>query len=72
MLIILPRDGVNIGNYLVKFNKKNHFILVSKFEEVDISSTKIRELVKNKEYNQVNEMIDSRVLEYIIDNRLHM
>ena len=61
-IIVLRRGNMDINKYLERFDK-NKFIIVDNFENIDVSSTEIRE----GNYNNV----DSRVLEYIKSNNLY-
>lgn len=67
-ILVLPRDNIKIDDY--KLN--NNFIEVKDFNLRDVSSTKIRELIKEKNYEELNKYIDKRVLGYIKDNNLYM
>lgn len=69
-LIILNRDNIDINEYINKYNIVNYKI-VNDLNNIDISSTKIREFINNGCYNSVNELIDEEILNYIINNNLY-
>lgn len=70
-VLILPRNGVEVEKYIDKFNKKGHFILVENFTPCFISSTKIRECIKCENYQKLDDLLDSFVLKYILENKLY-
>ena len=44
-ILILPRNNINVDNYIKKYKSA---ILVKDFKMIDISSTKIRNLIKEQ------------------------
>lgn len=70
-VMIIPRDGININDFLNNYEKKNKFIVVNDFKSVDISSTLIRKNIKDKNFKKVKDLIDDDVLNYIIQNNLY-
>lgn len=62
-IIVLNRNNIDINKYLEKYDKEN-FIILDKFNFIDISSTEIRKNINNK-------YLDNRVKEYIINNKLY-
>lgn len=72
MVIILPREGIDIEKHLAKFDNKDHFVIANDFKEVDISSTQIRNYIKSQEIDELLKFLDKMVINYIIDNQLYM
>ena len=70
-ILVIPREGIDIKKYLDKYDNKNNFILVDDFKEMDISSTNIRDLLKRKRYDEVEEYLDKGIIEYIKKNNLY-
>lgn len=70
-ILVIPREGIDIEKYLDKYDNKNNFILVDGFKEMDISSTNIRDLLKRKRYDEVEEYLDKEIIEYIKKNNLY-
>ena len=70
-ILIIPRDNIDIDKYLKKYNK-DRFIIVNDFDNVFISASEIRELVKNKEYLKLNKYLDNKVIKYIKKNNLYI
>lgn len=73
-MIILERDDDKLED-LIKENKllekyKESLIKIEGIDKVFLSSTMIREKIKNGE--DVEEFIDKKVLEYIRENKLYM
>ena len=69
-IIVIPRDNVNISKYLNKYNKEK-FIIVKDFNCIDINSTYIRELIRNKDYLELNKYLNKEVINYIKENDLY-
>lgn len=67
-ILILPRNNINVDNYTKKYKSA---ILVKDFKMIDISSTKIRNLIKNKNINELNKYLDEQIINYIIKNNLY-
>lgn len=67
-LLIIKRNNIDIDYYLNKYNIKN-YIIINDLENQNISSTMVRNSIKNKE--NVEELIDSKVLQYINRHNLY-
>ena len=65
-VIVLKRNNIDISKYINKFRQKNNFILADNIEDINISSTKIRE---NKVLRE--KYLDKKVQEYINRNNLY-
>lgn len=70
-ILVLPRNNVNVYEYINKFKQKDKFVVVNGFNEIDISSTFIREKICNKEYNYLTNYVDKEILNYIINNKIY-
>ena len=70
-ILVIPRDNIDIDKYVLKYDRKDKFIVVDKFEMIDISSSNIRWLIKDENYDEVLKFIDKEVLEYIVLNNLY-
>ena len=68
-IIVMKRKGEDIEKLLNKFEDYQENIVVADVEQQDISSTDIRERLKNKEY--VLDVLDKNVYEYIRKNKLY-
>lgn len=68
--IVIKRDGFN-DSYIEKrfkgLNKRNYKVL--DMENIDISSTEIRDAIRNNE--DTKDLIDKRVFDYITANNLY-
>lgn len=69
-LIIINRYDIDINYYLKKYKIKNYTI-VDDLPLLDVSSTMIRNLVKEKKYNNLLNFVDEKVLNYIQENDLY-
>lgn len=61
-IIIVPRDDVDINEYIKKYT--GNFTIIKGFKPVSISSTNIRKKISNK-------YLDSEIIEYIKKNSLY-
>lgn len=68
-ILVIKRRGENINELLEKFKKYKENIIVADIEQRDISSTEIRDKLKNKE--NVLDLLGNDVYEYIINNKLY-
>lgn len=68
-ILVIKRQGEDINELLEKFKEYRENIIVADIEQRDISSTEIREKLKNKE--DVLDLLDKDVYEYIKENRLY-
>lgn len=69
-LIIINRDNIDINYYLKKHKIKNYTI-VDDLPLLDISSTMIRNLIKEKKHSNLLDFVDEKVLDYIQKNFLY-
>jgi len=65
----MKRKGEDIEELLKKFVDYQNNIIVADVEQQDISSTDIREKLKNNE--NVLDLLDKEVYEYIRKNKLY-
>lgn len=68
-ILVIRRDDENIEQLLEKFRKYKNNILIVDLEQSNLSSTIIREKIKNKE--NVLDVLDKDVYEYIRKNKLY-
>ena len=68
-IVVINRDGNDLEELLVKYDKYKDNIIISNMEMKDISSTYIRDNIK--EIDKVKEYIDEDVLRYIQENELY-
>lgn len=68
-IIVMKRKGEDIEELLKKFVDYQNNIIVADVEQQDISSTDIREKLKNNE--NVLDLLDKEVYEYIRKNKLY-
>lgn len=69
-LIILNRNNIKTLDYLEMLNKKDKYIIVNDLPDIHISSTQIRNKLKNNE-KDISLYIDDCVLNYILENNLY-
>lgn len=67
-ILVINRDDIDVSKYI---EGKDNFILVSDLPSKDISSTNIRKLISTASYNQLKDIINKKVLDYIIENNLY-
>ena len=68
-ILVMKRKGEDIDELLEKFKIYKNNIVVADIEQQDISSTDIRERLKNNE--DVLDVLDKEVYEYIKKNKLY-
>ncbi len=64
-ILVIARNKDNIEKILEKYTKYLDHIVIAKIPETELSSTMIRNLVKEEKYDLLKELIDEKVLEYI-------
>ena len=69
-LIVIPRED-NIEEILNKYNEYKNNIIVANLENNYLSSTLVRNFLKEEKYQEVKEYINEFVLDYIIKNNLY-
>ena len=70
-LIIINRDNIDIEKYLKKLNKYDKYIILNDLPQIEISSTMIRNYIKENNYESLKTLIDENVLQYIKKNNLY-
>lgn len=68
-ILVVERNGEKIENLLSKYKDYERNIIVANIKQKDISSTKIRE--KLKQNQSVINLLDDDVYTYIIENNLY-
>ena len=68
-IVVINRDGNDLEELLVKYDKYKDNIIISNMEMKDVSSTYIRDNIE--ETDKVKEYIDEDVLRYIQENNLY-
>ena len=69
-VIVVDRNEIDINKYLLDFDKSK--FIICKDVNIDVSSTKIRNNIKNKDYDSLYEIMDKRIIDYIKKNKLYM
>ena len=69
-LIIINREDVDVSYYLEKHNIKKYTI-VNDLPKLDVSSTLVRNLIKEDKYEELNKYLDEDVIEYIKEKKLY-
>lgn len=67
--LVIKRYTDNIDEILKRFNKYKDNIIVTDVEPNSLSSTEIREKIKNRE--SISELLDDEVYEYLKENNLY-
>ena len=70
-VIVLQRNDVNFEEYIEKYEEKDNFIGISDFKYIDISSTEIRNMIKNKDINNLAKYMNNNEIEYLLENNLY-
>lgn len=70
-IIVVPRDNIDIDKYIYKFDKREKFIIVNGFNEMDISSKMIRKFISNRERDKLDKYLDRDIINYIFKYDLY-
>ena len=71
-VLVLNRNDIDVNEYVNRFKEKDKFIIISDYPPIDISSTYIRDMIKERKYENVKNYINESVLKYIIENNLYL
>lgn len=71
-ILVIPRENIEMDKYFSRYEKKDNFIVVEGFKEVDISSKEIRGLLHDGKYDEVKKYLDKEIIEYIKKNDLYV
>lgn len=69
-LIVIPRKH-DMEKLLDKYNEYKNNILIAELDNNYLSSTLVRQYLKEEKYEEVKEYINENVLNYIIKNNLY-
>ena len=69
-LIVVNRSDIDIKYHLNRLNKKDKYIITENLPNINLSSTYIRENIRN--IKKINDKIDIEVLKYINENNLYI
>ena len=69
--LVITRDTNNLDEILLKYEKYKDNIIITNIKSNTISSSYIRDELKNKNYN-LNNYLDQKVIDYIIENNLYI
>ncbi|MBQ7105020.1 MAG: nicotinate (nicotinamide) nucleotide adenylyltransferase [Bacilli bacterium] len=70
-LVVIPRKH-NMIELLKKYDEYKNNIIIAELDNNYLSSTLVREYLKEKKYEKVKEYISNDVLDYIIKNNLYL
>lgn len=70
-ILVIDRKGNDIDELLEQFKEYKNNIVVAPIEQVDVSSTKIRELILKGNYEELEKYLDKDVALYIKKNKLY-
>lgn len=69
--LVITRDTNNLDEILLKYEKYKDNIIVTNIKSNNISSSYIRDELKEKNYN-LNDYLDQKVIDYIKENNLYV
>ena len=69
-LIVISRNNIDIDKYINKYDKSK--IVVVKDFDYNISSTYIREQIKNNRFDLLKDIMNPKIISYIKKNKLYM
>lgn len=71
-VIVLNRNGIDISKYVNSFIEKGMFVIFNEFPYLDISSTYIRDMIRENKFNKIKDCLSVDVLKYIRENNLYL
>ena len=69
--LVITRDTNNLDEILLKYEKYKDNIIITNIKSTNISSSYIRDELKEKNYN-LNDYLDQKVIDYIKENNLYI
>lgn len=69
--LVITRDTNNLDEILLKYEKYKDNIIVTNIKSNNISSSYIRDELKEKNYN-LNDYLDQKVIDFIKENNLYI
>ncbi len=69
--LVITRDTNNLDEILLKYEKYKNNIIITNIKSNTISSSYIREELKEKNYD-LNDYLDQKVIDYIKENNLYI
>ena len=70
-VLVIKRPGYSCEKFINNFKEKDKFKVIDSLVNNNISSTLIREFILENKYDKMKDMLDSKVLSYIISNNLY-
>ena len=70
-LLVITRDKENTDKLLKEYSEYMDRICIIDMGFNPVSSIQIRNCIKTRQYDKIHDVIDNKVLKYIIDNNLY-
>ena len=70
-ILVIRRDTNNIEDILEEYKEYKDNIIVTDIAPVSISSTEIRDLIKENSYDKLESLMDKDIINYIKENNLY-
>lgn len=70
-IIVINRNDIDVNRYIEEFNNKENFIVVNDLTSMNISSTQVRNLIKENNVEELEKLLDSNIINYIYQNNLY-
>ncbi|HAB66411.1 MAG TPA: nicotinate (nicotinamide) nucleotide adenylyltransferase [Firmicutes bacterium] len=70
-ILVIDRSSNDISELLEQFKEYKNNIVVAPIEQVDISSTGVRELIVKRNYKELEKYLYKDIIEYIKKNKLY-
>ena len=71
-IIVINREGDDINELLDKYNEYKDNIIIASVPLCNMSSTKIRDLIKRRKKDELNKYLDKKIIDYIDKNNLYL
>lgn len=70
-ILVLPRNEKSVSKFNKNFSKEDSFIYIPNFNYIDISSTQIRNFIKEQNDTKIKQFLSPKVYNYIKENNLY-
>ncbi len=70
-LLVIDREGFDRGELWKRFEKYTGNLTLAKIEPVKVASSSIRASVKNRQYSEIEKVLDKGVYDYLVQKNLY-
>ena len=71
-ILVIPRNNIDVYKYINDFKQKDKFIVVTDWKSTEISSTMLRNKLKDKNFDELDGYMNKKILNYIKEKKLYI